>query len=63
MEAFSQALSRATSLAYTAGTADFDSMNNFEKGKEDGAGSNLDQAREAIAEANAALKQAVALIS
>lgn len=61
-ESFSQALSRATSLSYTAGVSDFDSMNNFAKDdsrsvEEDG--SNLEQARKAIDEANMYLKKAV----
>ena len=61
VESFSQSISRATFLSYTAGTADFDSMNNFAKG-EDGDGSNLEQAREAIEEANVSLKKAVSLL-
>lgn len=63
VESFSQSISRATSLSYTAGTADFDSMNNFAKGEENGDGSNLEQAREAIKEANDALKKAVSLMT
>jgi len=50
-------------LSYTAGTADFDSMNNFQKGEENGDGSNLEQAREAIEEANVSLKKAVLLLT
>ena len=63
VESFSQAISKATSLSYTAGTADFDSVNNFAKGEEklSGDGSHLTQARTAIEEANAALKNALAL--
>jgi len=63
VELFSQSISRATSLSYTAGTADFDSMNNFQKGEENGDGSNLEQAREAIEEANVSLKKAVLLLT
>lgn len=63
VESFSQALSRATSSAYTAGVSDFDSVNNFAKtdSKLNGDGSNLEQARKAIEEANACLKKAVSL--
>jgi len=64
VELFSQSISRATSLSYTAGTADFDSMNNFAKGEENGDGSdNLEQAREAIQEANISLKKAVSFLA
>lgn len=63
MESFSQSISRATSLSYTAGTADFDSMNNFEKGSDAGDGGNLEQARIAIEEANGALKKAVSYLT
>lgn len=62
METFSQSISRATSLSYTAGTADFDSMNNFEKGQDTGDGGNLGQAKKAIEEANDALKKAVSYL-
>ena len=47
VESFSQSLSRATSLSYTAGMADFDSVNTFAKkesydtGKEVGTGSGV----------------------
>ena len=60
VESFSQALSRATSLSYTAGVSDFDSVNNF--AKDDSTlndGSNLEQARKAIEEANLCLKKAI----
>ena len=76
VESFSQSLSRATSLSYTAGMADFDSVNNFAKeeknddvggggsGREDDVdNSNLEQARKAIVEANDSLKQALSFIS
>lgn len=63
VESFSQSISRATSLSYTSGTADFDSMNNFQEGEENGDGSNLEQAREAIAEANGSLKKALSLLT
>jgi hypothetical protein len=56
MEAFSTSMSKAASLSYTAGMADFDSVNNFAKEdftkKED---SNLEQARRAIVEAKTSL--------
>jgi hypothetical protein len=72
VESFSQSLSRATSLSYTAGMADFDSVNNFAKDDDVGGGgnggeyadnSNLEQARKAIVEANDSLKKALSLIS
>lgn len=64
-ESFSQALSRASSLSYTAGVSDFDSVNNFAKDDsrnlgEDG--SNLEQARKAIDEANVVLTKAISLL-
>lgn len=63
VESFSQSISRATSLSYTAGTADFDSMNNFAEGKETEDSTNLEQARQAITEANDSLKKAVSLLT
>ena len=62
-EAFSQSLAKATSLSYTAGVADFDSVNNFEKGKESGKVSNLDDTKTAIGEAKASLDIIVKLLS
>lgn len=62
VESFSQSISRANSLSYTAGTADFDSMNNFAKGEQKEDGTNLEEARQAIEEANVSLKRAVALL-
>lgn len=63
VEIFSLSLSRASTLSYAAGTADFDSMNNFAKGDENnGAGSNLEAARQAIEEANDSLKKAVTFL-
>lgn len=63
-ESFSQLMSKAKTLSYTAGHNDFDSMNNFEEGKETGEGSKiLDAAKEAIVEANGSLKKALSLIS
>ena len=64
VESFSQELARATSLSYTAGVSDFDSINNFAKDddkilNEDG--TNLEQARKAIGEANSYLKKALSL--
>lgn len=66
LEAFSQAYSRATSLSYTAGVADLDSVNNFSK---DDAGesnrknnSNLQQTKEAIVEAKSNLDGVISLI-
>ena len=63
VEIFSLSLSRASTLSYAAGTADFDSMNNFAKGAEiNGDGSNLEAARQAIEEANDSLKKAVTFL-
>lgn len=67
-ELFSQTLSKASSLSYMAGVADFDSVNTFAKGSEsdvsNGDGnSNLDQTKRAIGEARAALGTIVALLT
>lgn len=64
VENFSQAISRASSLSYTAGMADFDSVNNFEKGKERETGddTNLEQARRAIGEAKSSIDNIVELL-
>lgn len=54
VENFQNAVSRASSSSYAAGTADFDSMNNFEKGTKGSPSkenSNLEQSRKAIIEA------------
>lgn len=65
VEIFSQSISRATSSSYAAGTADFDSVNNFSKEDDfrDAEGSNLDQARKSIVDANESLKKAVSLLN
>lgn len=65
VETFSQEMAKANSLSYTAGMADFDSVNNFAKGEAniEESKSNLDQARLAIEEANKALKVASSLIA
>mmetsp|Transcript_28777 Transcript_28777/g.48970 ORF Transcript_28777/g.48970 Transcript_28777/m.48970 type:complete len:237 (+) Transcript_28777:58-768(+) len=65
VETFSQEMAKANSLSYTAGTADFDSVNNFAKGEAivNEGDSNLEQARRAIEEANKALKIASSLIA
>lgn len=65
VETFSQEMAKANSLSYTAGTADFDSVNNFAKGEANvnEGDSNLEQARRAIEEANRALKIASSLIT
>jgi hypothetical protein len=56
-------LAKASSLSYTAGTADFDSINNFGKGDNDrNEGSNLEQSRRAIQEAKASLDRILALL-
>lgn len=65
IDIFSQEMAKANSLSYTAGVADFDSVNNFAKGDAniEESNSNLDQARRAIEEANKALKIASSLIA
>ena len=66
-EEFSQALSKATSLSYTSGVADFDSVNNFPKeeaGDENrDSNSNLQQAKEAIKEAKGNLDRIIIILS
>eukprot|EP00566_Odontella_aurita_P017837 CAMPEP_0113600236 /NCGR_PEP_ID=MMETSP0015_2-20120614/42597_1 /TAXON_ID=2838 /ORGANISM="Odontella" /LENGTH=260 /DNA_ID=CAMNT_0000508475 /DNA_START=88 /DNA_END=870 /DNA_ORIENTATION=+ /assembly_acc=CAM_ASM_000160 len=64
VEKFSQAISRASSLSYAAGVADFDSVNNFEKGKERETGddTNLEQARRAVGEAKGSIDKVVGLL-
>lgn len=64
LESFSQSLSRAASLSYTAGTADFDSMNSFSKGERGNRNenSNLEQARKAIMEAKSSIDRMVSLL-
>ena len=67
LENFSQAYSRASSLSYTAGVADLDSVNNFSKeeaddGSSNDVNSNLNQARDAITQAKACLDIMVALL-
>ena len=63
MESFQQSMARAASLSYTAGIADFDSVNNFAKDdknrKED---SNLEQARRAIVDAKTSLDHMVGML-
>jgi hypothetical protein len=63
-EAFSQAISKAKSLSYTAGVADFDSVNNFSKAEADNINknSNLEQTRSAIGEAKSNLDRIVAML-
>lgn len=67
-EKFSQALSKASSLSYMAGVADFDSVNNFAKGSEsdvnNGDGnSNLDQTKQAIGDIQASLGKILSLVT
>mmetsp|Transcript_16591 Transcript_16591/g.19217 ORF Transcript_16591/g.19217 Transcript_16591/m.19217 type:complete len:317 (-) Transcript_16591:1605-2555(-) len=65
VESFQNYISRASSLSYAAGVADFDSMNNFEKGKSnnDAQGdSNLEQARKAINDAKVSLDKIVSFL-
>ena len=66
VELFSQALSRAKSLSYTAGVSDFDAVNNFAKDDTKSLnqdGSNLDMARKAVEEASSYLGKAVSLLT
>ncbi|KAG7341650.1 hypothetical protein IV203_023603 [Nitzschia inconspicua] len=65
LENFSQSYSKASSLSYAAGIADFDSVNNFSKEDAENArndSSNLAQAKEAIREAKSSLDRLVALL-
>ena len=69
LESFSQAYSRASSLSYAAGIADFDSVNNFSKedaadkgGADDASSSNLYQSKVAIQQAKASLDVIVTLL-
>ena len=63
VESFSQLLSRAKTLSYSAGHNDFDSMNNFVEGEESGGGSKiLDETKVTIDEANQDLKRALSFI-
>ena len=57
VEIFQNAISRASSLSYAAGIADFDSVNNFEKDSQNTLeeNSNLEQARKAIGEAKSSI--------
>lgn len=65
-ELFSQAYSKATSLSYTAGVADLDSVNNFSKDDVDEQNrdddSNLQQTQEAIQEAKGNLDRIILLL-
>jgi len=63
VENFQRAISRASTASYAAGVADFDSMNNFQKGSQKDSGdSNLDQAQSAIQEAKQNLARIVSLL-
>lgn len=64
VEAFSQAISRASILSYTAGMSDLDAVNNFEKGEERASGddTNLEQAKRAIGEAKLSLDKVIDLL-
>jgi hypothetical protein len=65
-EAIQQALARANSLSYTAGVADFNAVNNFEKSEKSSVlatDSNLEQARLAIQEAVNDLNAFLTLVS
>lgn len=69
VENFQNAISRATSLSYTAGVADFDSVNNFDKeslenknNNGDGDNSNLEQAKKAIGEAKVSIDLIVSFL-
>lgn len=64
LENFSQSYSKASSLSYAAGTADFDSVNNFSKDaiNDTNSNSNLEQAKEAIAQAKGNLDTIVGML-
>lgn len=62
-ELFSQSLSKAVSLSYTAGTGDFDSVNNFAKDDRDrNSNSNLEQSRLAIEAAKTSLDRILGMV-
>lgn len=65
VESFSQAIARASSLSYTAGMSDLDSINTFAKGDEDALGdsASLEQARKAIVEAKDAMDKALNILT
>jgi uncharacterized protein YukE len=68
LELFSQSLAKASSLSYMAGTADFDSINNFDKASASSKatsrnqGSNLEQSRRAIQECKTSLDRILGLL-
>ena len=66
LEGFSQSYSKATSLSYTAGIADLDSVNNFSKDEtsEDNRdeNSNLQQTKKAITDAKRNLDVMIILL-
>ena len=65
-EEFSRLYSKATFLSYAAGVADLDSVNNFSKDEASEAnrdeGSNLQQTKQAIAEAKGNLDRIISLL-
>jgi hypothetical protein len=67
VEQYSQSMSSVISLSYMAGTADFDSVNNFDKTQQDSstarADTSLDKARISILEAKRSLEVVVKLLS
>lgn len=65
VEAFSQAISKASSLSYMAGMSDLDSINTFAKGDEGASGdsASLEQARKAIIEAKDAMDKALNVLT
>ena len=65
VETFSQAIAKASSLSYTAGMSDLDSINTFSKGEEAALGdsSSLEQARKAIVEAKQAMDNAITILT
>lgn len=63
VEKFQQAISRASAASYTAGVSDFDSINNFEQGKQSSGDSNLEQAKRAIDDAKQSLSVIVSLLN
>ena len=63
MEAFAQAMAKASSLSYAAGVADFDSVNNFAKDEQvTNSNSNLEQSKLAIQEAKGNLDKIVGFL-
>jgi hypothetical protein len=63
VENFQGAIARASSSSYTSGVADFDAVNNFEKGDQNNKDdSNLEQARRSIIDAHVSISRIVSIL-